>query len=185
MRHVAISLTLVACATLPAARPAAPPNEPPLPEKIDDLVGKPAPRFSLPSARDDSAKITVPSMEVTVITFFGTWSMGWQRALPMLEELRKKHRGMRAVAVSMDEENPRDVAERYAPLPIAWSGGMGARTNAQWLSGPYGGENKVFVLDRKGTIRFAHRGGKEFTIFATPTGLQTVDDEITSLLAEP
>jgi hypothetical protein len=85
----------------------------------------------------------------------------------------------------MDEERPKGVAERYAPLPIAWSGGMATRTNAEWLSGPYGGENKVFVLDRKGTIRFAHHGGKDHTVLATPTGQQTVEDEIMHLLAEP
>jgi hypothetical protein len=61
----------------------------------------------------------------------------------------------------------------------------GREDQREWLSGRYGGENKVFVLDRKRTIRFAHGGGKVFTIFATPTGTQTVENEITSLLAEP
>lgn len=147
-------------------------------------MGKRAPPFSLPSVRDGST-ITVPSREVTVVTFFGTWSMGWQRALPTLEELRKKHAGLRVVAVSMDEEKPIDVAKEHAPLPIAWSGGMGTKTNHEWLSGPYGGENKIFVLDRKGTIRFAHGGGKEYSVLATPTGLESVESEITKLLAEP
>jgi hypothetical protein len=181
VRLVALAVALVACATTPAS----PPKEadPPPPAKLEDLVGKPAPRFSLPSVRDD-ATITVPTGEVTVVTFFGTWSMGWQRALPALEALRKKHRGLRVVAVSMDETKPKEVAERYAPLPIAWCG-MGSKTNADWLSGPYGGENKVFVLDRKGTIRFAHRGGKEHTVFAEDDGPKTVEDEITKLLAEP
>lgn len=61
---------------------------------------------------------------------------------------------------------------------------MGTKTNADWLSGPYGGENKVFVLDRKGTIRFAHRGGKERTVFAETNGTKTVEGEIEELLAE-
>ncbi len=183
MRCIALSVALVACGAQPAAHEADPPRDPPAPRELADLVGKPAPRFALRSARDDGA-ITVPSADVTVVTFFGTWSMGWQVALPMLEALRKKHAGLRVVAVSMDEESPRAVAERYAPLPIAWSGGMGTRTNVEWLSGPYGGENKVFVLDRKGTIRFAHRGGKEHTVFAEPMGPETVEDEITGLLRE-
>ncbi len=185
MRHLVLGVLLVGCASRPStsSRASAASNDR-LPQKIEDLVGKPAPRFSLTSTRDDRT-ITVPSAEVTVVTFFGTWSMGWQSALPTLTALRNKHPGLRVVAISMDDEKPKDVAERYAPLPIAWSGGMGTRTNAEWLSGPYGGENKVFVLDRKGTIRFAHRGGKEHTVFATPSGVQTVEDEITTLLAEP
>jgi peroxiredoxin len=185
MRYVALAVALAACATQPVTHRVAPPKERPLPEKIEDLVGKRAPSFTLASARDDTTTITVPSAEVTVVTFFGTWSMGWQEALPMLDVLQKKHPGLRVVAVSIDEEKPRDVAQKYAPLPIAWAGGMATRTGAEWLSGPYGAENKVFVLDRRGTIRFAHRGGKEFSILATPSGPQTVEDEVTSLLAEP
>lgn len=185
VRHLLLGVILVGCASKPtqSSRASASPNAP-LPYKIEDLVGKPAPHFSLPSARDDGT-ITVPSAEVTVVTFFGTWSMGWQLALPRLAALHHKHPTLRVVAVSMDDEKPRDVAERYAPLPIAWSGGMATTTNAEWLAGPYGGENKVFVIDRKGTIRFGHRGGKESTVFATPSGAQTVEDEITALLAEP
>jgi hypothetical protein len=179
MRHAALAILLVACAD----KPGAPPKEAPLPEKLEDLIGNAAPPFSLPSARD-ATTIAVPSKDVTVVTFFGTWSMGWQMALPALEALQKKHPGLRVVAVAMDEESPKEVAERYAPLPIAWCA-MGTRINAQWLSGPYGGENQVFVLDRTGRIRFAHRGGKEHTVFRDPGGPEMVEEEITKLLAEP
>jgi hypothetical protein len=177
----AIVFGLVACGAKPAP---VPPTDPPIPRTLESFVGKPAPRFSLPSARGD-ATFTVPSAEVTVVTFFGTWSLGWQIALPKLEALRQKHPGLRVLAASMDDENPKAVAERYAAVPIAWSGGMATPTNAEWLSRPYGGENKVFVLDRKGTIRFVHRGGKEHTVFATPSGQETVEDEVNTLLAEP
>lgn len=184
MRGAAIFVVLAGCAARPPARSATAAPDRPAPRELVDLVGRPAPRFSLPSARDGEAAIAVPTNEVTVVTFFGTWSMGWQFALPALEELRKKFPAIRVVAVSMDEDRPTDVAERYAPLPIAWSGGMGTKTNADWLSGPYGGENRVFVLDRKGTIRFVHRGGKDSTVFRTPEGQREVEDEVAALLAE-
>jgi hypothetical protein len=186
MRHLLLTVILVVgCASKPASSASAPPSAPPPPaeRKIEDFVGRPAPRFSLPSVRGDGT-LTVPTGAVTVVTFFGTWSMGWQVALPALEALRKKHPGLRVVAVAMDEQSPKEVGERYAPLPIAWCG-MGSQTNVDWLSGPYGGENKVFVIDRKGTIRFVHRGGKARTVFGTPEGAQSVEDEITTLLAEP
>ena len=189
IRHLVLGALLAGCAskgstpsTSSTPSRASATRSDPLPEKIEDLVGKPAPHFSLPSVRDDGT-IVVPSAEVTVVTFFGTWSMGWPTALPTLTALRERHPGLRVIAVSMDDEKPKEVAERYAPLPIAWCG-MASKTNAEWLSGPYGGENKVFVLDRKGTIRFAHGGGKEHSVFGSPSGVKVVEDEIVMLLAE-
>ncbi len=180
MRRV-LFVFLAACAT--TSPPPPPPKEPPEPQKIEDLVGKPSPRFSLPSARGDGT-ITVPSAEVTVVTFFGSWSPGWHFSLPVLDALHEKHPKVRVVAVSMDEVNPKSIAEQFV-LPIAWAGGLNTPASRAWLSGPYGGENKVFVLDRKGVIRFAHRGGKETSVLRDADGQKTVEDEIVKLLAEP
>lgn len=180
--RVSLLLCLAACHadSAPAAAPA--PREKPA-ETLAELVGHPAPPFSLPSVSGD-AKVTVPSADVTVVTFFGTWSMGWQVALPTLNALAKKHPGLRVLAVSMDDESPREVAAKYAPLTIAWSGGIASETNQRWLSRPYGGENKVFVLDRKGVIRFAHGGGKESSVFLREEGRATVESEIATVMGE-
>src|SRR3954468_13566483 len=53
MRHLILAVVLLGCASNPStsAGVSASPKAP-LPEKIEDLVGKPAPHFSLPSARD-------------------------------------------------------------------------------------------------------------------------------------
>jgi hypothetical protein len=173
MRRLALALALAACTSKPATPPAEKPAARPLPNDIKDLVGKPAPSFSLASVRDNTT-ITVPSKDVTVVTFFGRWSPTYRAALPALEELRKKHPGLRVVAVSIDEERPTDLAAEYAPVPIAWCG-MGSATNAEWLAGPYGGEHKIFVLDRRGTIRYAHGGGKEYTVILTKDGRELVE----------
>lgn len=173
----------------PAAASAGPrPNEPLDPHEMRlRLVGKPARALRLPAASPAGGTVVVPTAEVTVLVFVGSWSHGSLRALRQLRGLHEKHaaEGLRVVAVSMDETmaRAREFAEEHAGgrFPVAWSGGMTAPANDAWIAGPYGGENAVWLLDRTGRVRFVHRGGKDGCAAGDPE----VEQQITELLAEP
>lgn len=150
------------------------------------LVGKPARAFRLPAASPAGDPVVVPTAEVTLLVFVGSWSHGSLLALRQLRALHDKHAaaGLRVVAVSMDEtmEEARSFAAPYVAgtFRVAWSGGMNTPTNQAWIAGPYGGENAVWLLDRTGRVRFVHPGGKDGCSADRPE----VERQITELLAE-
>lgn len=126
-----------------------------------DLLGSPAPSTSVPVV-DESRSLHVPSGHVTLVVFTGSWSEGSKIALHAVADLGRRFPDLEIVAVAMDEKV--DDARTFArtcgvTFPIAHDP-SGAKSASAWGQNPYL-PNTVFLVDRKGVVRYVGRGGKD------------------------
>jgi peroxiredoxin len=178
-----VLLAVAACKAAPQPQP--PSGASPAPRQVEsvaELRGQPAPAFSVEAA-DGAGTVVVPGSKVTVVMFFGGWSSGSSKGLSALQVLQQRYAssGLEIVAISMDETRQAGVdfaRSRGATFRVGWDS-WGQRVALRWAQNPYY-PNTVFVVDRRGVVRFVHAGGKDGCRADDPI----VDDEIGRLLAE-
>jgi cytochrome c biogenesis protein CcmG/thiol:disulfide interchange protein DsbE len=123
-----------------------------------NLVGKPAPEFSLPALPGQVAGLSRKDLsgKVTVVNFFASWCAPCLIEHPFLMTLRNRP-GIRLVGINY-KDKPKDA--------VAWlkrHGNPYARIGAD-VSGRVGidwglsGVPETFIVDRAGIVRFQHIG---------------------------
>lgn len=140
--------------------------------------GTAAPAFNLPDLVNARNAVSLVSLEgkVVLVDFWASWCPPCKKTLPHLGRLRRRHPDLAVVAVTVDEDrmkaleflNPRDtsvvflhdakrlVAEAYDP----------------------GGMPSLFLIDKKGVLRYRHDG-------YTEKDMQAIEAEIGKLAGEP
>ena len=114
--------------------------------------------------------------KVVLVDFWASWCGPCKASFPVLDQLQKKYaaRGFTVLAVNVDEDAAkmdRFLADHPASFPVAHDAGQKLVEVAGVEAMP-----SSFLVDRSGTIRFAHVG---FLPESTPEELER---EIESLL---
>jgi len=125
-----------------------------------ELIGKPAPSFSMNSA-NGKGKVELIGLKgkVVLVDFWATWCGPCKESFPKLQELYTKYQaqGLEVVGLSEDDEN-QGIAEfgqahGSVKFPIGWDSGKS-------IAGQYKPPTMPtsFIIDKNGIIRFAHVG---------------------------
>ncbi len=139
------------------------------------LVGNPAPGFDLDSS-NGKGKISMGGLngKVVIVDFWATWCEPCKKSFPKLQDLHVKYKasGLRIVGLSEDDDKAgiAEFGKTYgAEFPLVWDADKAVA--GKWNPGSM---PSTFIIDRKGVVRFIHRGyhdGEEFEIEKEVKGL--------------
>jgi peroxiredoxin len=122
-------------------------------------VGDVAPSFALESV-NGAGPVSLDAWrgDVVVVTFWATWSEPDKKLLIRLADMRARRPNDRfhIVGVSIDDESEHlvEFAQTYGiKFPIVWEADR--KTTQRW--GP-ATDPATYLLDKKGVVRFVHRG---------------------------
>ena len=139
------------------------------------LLGNSAPPFAVDSV-NNKGKVTLAGLngKVVIVDFWATWCEPCKKSFPKLQELYVKYKasGLQIIALSEDDDKggiPEFGTSYGAEFPLLWDSDKG-------VAGKYypGSMPSTFIVDRKGVVRFLHRGyhdGEEVEIEKEVKGL--------------
>ena len=120
----------------------------------------PAPGFSLPALSGEPATLSQYKGQVVMVNFWATWCGPCQQEMPLLDQMYKKYRpaGFTLLGVNVDKEAPA-VRELLARKPVSFPVLLDP---ANQVSKAYHVDDmpSSVLIDRKGEIRYVHRGYK-------------------------
>jgi peroxiredoxin len=122
--------------------------------------GGSAPAFSLTSLSGEASGLSQYKGQVVMVNFWATWCGPCQQEMPLLDQMYKKYKpaGFTLIGVNVDKEAPA-VKELLARKPVSFP----------VLLDPSNQVSKAYhvdempssvIIDRKGAIRYVHRGYK-------------------------
>jgi peroxiredoxin len=121
----------------------------------------PAPAFTLTSATTgQQGALSEYKGQVVMVNFWATWCGPCQQEMPLLEQMYKKYKpaGFTLIGVNVDKEAP-PVKELLARKPVSFPVLLDP---ANQVSKAYHVDEmpSSVIIDRKGVIRYIHRGYK-------------------------
>jgi cytochrome c biogenesis protein CcmG/thiol:disulfide interchange protein DsbE len=155
-RHLA---AVVACASLSlaACTDATSPND------VDNkIVGNPAPAFTLDSVTvPGSVSMSSLAGQVVIVDFWGTFCEPCKKSFPKLQSLYAKYKSSGLALVGISEDDDKEGIAAFgssygAKFPLVWD--KGNSVAGRWNPGSM---PATFIVDRKGIVRFFHRGYRE------------------------
>lgn len=147
----------VAAISLAACTDASTPNE------VDNkIVGNPAPAFAL-TAVNTKGSVSMSSLEgqVVIVDFWGTYCEPCKKSFPKLQDLYAKYKGSGLTVVGISEDDDKEGIAAFgssygAKFPLVWDESKSVA--GKWNPGSM---PATFIVDRKGVVRFFHRGYRE------------------------
>jgi peroxiredoxin len=130
-----------------------------------DLLGNPAPDFSVPLALGGRGEVSLRALRgrVVVLDFWGTFCAPCKAAFPKLESLNTKYAesGLQVVAISEDDADDQEkiagfAAAHGARFAIAWDRDRTIARDYKPDAMP-----STFVIDRRGVVRYEHVGYRD------------------------
>jgi peroxiredoxin len=127
-----------------------------------DLVGNPAPEFSVTAMNASKSAVSLKDLQgkVILVDFWGTFCDPCKKSFPKLEDLSAKYSasGLQVVGISEDEPEDKDkitsFADTYgAKFPVGWDATKAIARSYKPPTMP-----SSFIIDRKGVVRYAHVG---------------------------
>ena len=143
-----------------------------------NLIGKPAPDFSLPTLTGETVKLSDQRGKVVLIDFWATWCYWCQLTLPRTQKLSDNpdlaKKGLVVWAITVPDRSSLAEAQRYVAshkltLIVPFDAKLAASSIYR-----IGGYPATFVVGRDGLIKYATY---EYT--------KALDDRIASALAQP
>jgi peroxiredoxin len=123
-------------------------------------AGGPAPPFSLSSVSGDPQTLSQYKGQVILVNFWATWCGPCQQEMPLLDQMYKKYKpaGFTLIGVNVDKTAPA-VKELLARKPVSFPVLLDP---ANQVSKAYHVDEmpSSVIIDRKGQIRYIHRGYK-------------------------
>jgi len=124
-----------------------------------DAAG-PAPSFTLTTLAGQPGGLGEYKGQVVMVNFWATWCGPCQQEMPLLDQMYKKYKpaGFTLIGVNVDKESPA-VKELLARKPVSFPVLLDP---ANQVSKAYHVDEmpSSVIIDRKGQIRYVHRGYK-------------------------
>jgi thiol-disulfide isomerase/thioredoxin len=124
-----------------------------------DATG-PAPAFTLTSLAGQPGTLSQYKGQVVMVNFWATWCGPCQQEMPLLDQMYKKYKpaGFTLIGVNVDKESP-PVKDLLARKPVSFPVLLDP---ANQVSKAYHVDEmpSSVIIDRKGEIRYIHRGYK-------------------------
>jgi peroxiredoxin len=162
--HRVVAAALLSCATACGAGLGASPE----PERTSDLaqlIGNPAPDFSVKLLARSGARVSLANLrgQVVVLDFWGTYCGPCRQEMPKLEALSAKYSpaGLRVIGISEDEPDDKDkimgfAASHGAKFAIAWDEDRSVAHRYKPDTMP-----SSYTIDRRGLVRYVHVGYRD------------------------
>ncbi len=123
-------------------------------------AGGPAPAFTLAALTGQTAALSQYKGQVVMVNFWATWCGPCQQEMPLLDQMYKKYKmaGFTLIGVSVDKD-PAPVKDLMARKPVSFPVLLDP---ANQVSKAYHVDEmpSSVIIDRKGEIRYIHRGYK-------------------------
>jgi len=123
------------------------------------LIGNPAPTFALDSA-NGKGKVSMSAFsgKVVIVDFWATWCEPCKKSFPKLQAISARYSASGVVVVGFSEDDDKGGISEFAnsfgaDFPLVWDADKGVAGKWQPGSMP-----STFIVDRKGLVRFIHRG---------------------------
>ncbi|HWW29510.1 MAG TPA: TlpA disulfide reductase family protein [Steroidobacteraceae bacterium] len=120
----------------------------------------PAPSFTLTNLTGQPGGLGQYKGQVVMVNFWATWCGPCQQEMPLLDQMYKKYKpaGFTLIGVNVDKESPA-VKELLARKPVSFPVLLDP---ANQVSKAYHVDEmpSSVIIDRKGQIRYIHRGYK-------------------------
>jgi peroxiredoxin len=120
----------------------------------------PAPSFTLTTLSGQPDGLSQYKGQVVMVNFWATWCGPCQQEMPLLDQMYKKYKpaGFTLIGVNVDKESPA-VKELLARKPVSFPVLLDP---ANQVSKAYHVDEmpSSVIIDRKGQIRYIHRGYK-------------------------
>ena len=147
------AVVLAAAAALALAVPAA--------TRAADVVGQPAAAFTLP-VRGAAAPLSLAALrgQVVMINFWASWCGPCREEFPLLDQMYAKYRPMGFALLGVNVEPEAKDAEGFlAKTPVRFPI-LFDRDNSLTRLYRVDGMPSTVLIDRKGVVRWIHRGYK-------------------------
>jgi len=123
-------------------------------------AGGPAPAFTLAALTGQTAALSQYKGQVVMVNFWATWCGPCQQEMPLLDQMYKKYKmaGFTLIGVSVDKDAA-PVKDLMARKPVSFPVLLDP---ANQVSKAYHVDEmpSSVIIDRKGEIRYIHRGYK-------------------------
>ena len=123
-------------------------------------TGGPAPAFTLSDITGQPGTLSQYKGQVVMVNFWATWCGPCQQEMPLLDQMYKKYKpaGFTLIGVNVDKEAP-PVKDLLARTPVSFPVLLDP---ANEVSKAYHVDEmpSTVIVDRKGQIRYIHRGYK-------------------------
>jgi cytochrome c biogenesis protein CcmG/thiol:disulfide interchange protein DsbE len=123
------------------------------------LIGNPAPAFAADLA-NGKGKVSMAGLsgKVVIVDFWATWCEPCKKSFPKLQALNVKYKASGLVVVGFSEDDdkggiPEFASSLGADFPLVWDADK--TVAGKWQPGSM---PSTFIVDRKGLVRFIHRG---------------------------
>lgn len=151
-RRSARALALIAAVAMIAGLPAA--------TTVAAEASGPAPMFTLDTPGGETNSLAQFKGQVVMLNFWATWCGPCQQEMPLLDQMYKKYKpaGFTLIGVNVDKEAP-PVKTLLARRPVSFPVLLDPQSQ---VSKSYHVDEmpSTVLIDRKGNIRFVHRGYK-------------------------
>ena len=126
---------------------------------VDALrTGAPAPAFQLKSSAGKSVSLAALKGQIVLVNFWASWCGPCRKEMPVLEQLNRQYHGKGVTLVGVNvEPNSNDAAEWLKATPVSFPILFDVDSKVSKLYQVEGMPNTV-IVDRKGNVRYIHRG---------------------------
>ena len=141
IRAAAIAMTLVVSSTVGASSSA-------------------APNFTLPSRSGDMVSLAQLKGQVVMLNFWASWCGPCRQEMPLLDQMHKRYSSLGFTLLGVNVEANTEDAERWlVETPVSFPVLFDKESKVSELYKVSAMPSTVFI-DRKGNIRYLHRGYK-------------------------
>ena len=140
-------------------------------------AGSVAPGFNLPDLARPTHSVSLKSLagNVVLVDFWASWCAPCKKTIPLLGRLPSRYPGLSVVAISVDEHKKKALYFMRTPDTSITFLHDSKRTVAEAYDP--GGMPSLFLIDRKGILRYRHDG-------YTERDMKKIEGEIKILIGE-
>ncbi len=121
-------------------------------------AGAPAPAFQLASNSGKPVNLDSLKGQIVLVNFWASWCGPCRKEMPILEQLHKQYKSMGFTMVGVNvEPNSTDAINWLKSTPVSFPILFDVDSKVSKLYQVEGMPNTV-ILDRKGNVRYIHRG---------------------------